>query len=458
MLKKALVIMLFSFFIPTFPQSALSRLASSSAADIIALLKSPNPVLATVEFTNNSFLSDLEAQTLYQLLSMELEQTGRLVYRDLMVEFSTGKGRFNFSDLSRIRYGLYLALVNSSDGIGLAASLRLMNSSRLLGLVYKTVPIEVDELRALAQLRSSDLAAGFMLQRQESFRLENSIFHFSQNCEQADSTEFFALTPDFLILWQGVTPNQGAGTKIPIKWPFPRTPSVQNEGRINIMSSGSQRILAVGANFSSQSLIFQLTPQGWQQSAALPFIPLYSAKLGDDLFLIGSRFIPGTNRYEGMLHLLNMTSWVPGGADAPKTARKAVDPFFDTAVLYRADSRLNSVFTVGDSYLLAMSDAEWKPLLTSEQRYPTGANLVTVADRWLLTSAAGKNKDTLNLFDAADGGLRFVGSQPMEGMIHSLSEGRLAGQRGVWVLRHLTGQDRHRLMWLDFWRVSVDEK
>jgi len=459
MLKKVLVITLLSFLTPLFSQPSLGRLASLTSNGIYDLMKSPNPVLATVEFRNASFLSDFEAQTFYQLLSMELEkQENRIEYRDLLVDFSGGNGRFNFSDLSGIRYGLYLVLLDTPEGIGASASVRLLDSSRLLGLIYKTVPIEVNEHWAQSSVNSGGVSAALILKMLQRFRLDNSVFYVKQDIESSGQNELYALSPDHLVIWQGTLPDQGLGKKIPINWTFPKTPSVQNEGRLTFLKVDTNRYIAISANFAPQSLIMQITGLGLEQYSAYPFVPLLSATLGNERYLLGSRFVPGANYYDGKIQLLNITSGLPLLSESTKLAQRYIEPFFDLAVIYRDQGLLNSFFMVGESYRLSMLDAEWVPLLMPTPSYATGANLITIANKWFLTSGVDELGDSLNLYDAADGGLRFIGSMSLEGKIHSISEGILEGQAGVWLLRFTVDHNGAKTKWLEFWRVSNEEK
>lgn len=456
MLKKGLAVSILAILSPLFSQSSLDRLASRSADEILALCKAPKPIVAVVEFCNYSFLSDVQVQTFYQILAMKLEQSGKVNYRDLLVDFSAGKGRFNLSDLNRIRYGLFLVMYDTPKGLAFSAAVRLLESSKLLGLVYQSETISVDEMWAVSQLASASPTAALLLQRQESYRIDNTVFCLIQDLDSSTTKDLYALTPDQLIVWQAMMPNQGQGRKIPLKWPFPKTPSIQNEGRMSFIKVGPNRYLTVGSNFSTQSLVMRITPQEAVPVASLPFVPLWTAQLGGEPYLVGCRFVPGANRYDGSLQLLNLSAWTSESA-SPKTAQKRMDSFYDMTVLNRPQ-QLNALFWVDENNRLNMADAQWNPLLSPERMPASGANAVCVAGRWLLTSGSDELNDTLQIYGISDGGLLPIGSQTLEGRIHSMSEGLLEGKPGAWVLRFLDDAYGRRTSWLDFWRFADAEK
>lgn len=459
MLKKIMVIALLGFFWPIFPQSALERLTTQAVDDIVPLLQSPNPVVAAVEFSNYSFLSDLEAQTFYQLLSVKLERSGKLIYRDLMVDLTAGRGKFNFSDLSRIRYGLQLVLLNHPRGLSFSAAVRLVESSELLGVVYRTEEISPTELWAVTLLGDTSAPAELILKKTDSFRIDNSVFHVAQDtAENPGKNDLYALTPEHLIVWHGMSPNQNSGEKIPIKWFPPRTPSIQNEGKITFFSADGERFMAIGANFAPGGMVVKTVNQGELTVKKVPFVPVAASVIGDVPCLIGSRYVPGTNIFDGLIQFMSLASLKTDGKENAGVARKQMTPLFDMALVKREDGRIRSFFAVDEKYRLVMSDAEWNALLDLSAEHPTcGANMTLVNGKWLVTSAAENKNDALKLYFVGDGGLRYVGDQMLEGRIHSMSEGRYSGNTGLWVLRHTSDQFGLRTTWLDFWMVAKDE-
>lgn len=454
------IIALLALSWPVFSQSALERLAAGAAEEILALLKAPNPVAATLEYRNYSFLSDLQAQTFYQLLSVKLEQSGKLRYRDLMVDLVDGKGQFNYSDLSRIRYGLHLVLLNHPRGIAFAASVRTAERSELLGLVFRSAAIDPAELWSVSLLGDGPASGRLVMNRTETFRVDHSIFHVAQDVEGTDGrNDLYALTPEHLIVWRGGGPSQGPGEKIPLSWSSPRTPSIRNEGKIVFLKAQGERFLALGANFSPGGLVFRGISQGLSAAQTVSFVPFAAAVVGDEPCWIGCRYLPGTNLFDGVIQFAPTAPWDAQKKEGAPAARRKMDPFLDMAFLKREDGRIASVFSVDEAYRLGMHDAEWNPLVGLGGEAPScGASMALVQGRWLVTSAAQRKNDALSLYFIADGGLRHVGRQELEGMIHSMREGIFNGEPGVWVLRQTSDPFAQKTNWLDFWRVAKDEE
>jgi hypothetical protein len=456
--KTGLLIGFLCCFIPLAAQTALTRLADRTAEETVKLLRAPGPVLATVQFENHSFLSDLEAQTFYQLLSTRLEQKPGLVYRDLLVQFSQGKGRFNLSDETRIRYGLFVTLLETPRGLACGVAVRLLDSASLVGLVYQLVALEPGEAWAITKAVESAAVPGSLLHRRESFRIDGDIFHVSQDTQTPDVLTLCALTPENLILWQGALPNQAAGRKIPLKWSFPRSPSLQNEGRITFFKKENQSYVALGSNFSPQSIVLRISGQEYAAIGTFPFIPVKTVNMGADTFLAGSRYVPGTNGFDGDIRFLNLGAWKPGDADSVKIALRRLAPFMDMA-LGLLDSQFVSVaFMAGLNNRLTVVNGEWSPLVETDAAAACGANLVVVDQRWLLASGLEAPDDVLRVYDVADGGFRLLGQEKVEGQIHAMTEGVLQARPGVWILRFVSDGNKGRLSWLDFWEVNRVEK
>lgn len=455
--KKTLVILLLCFGMPLVSQTAIATLVQETSRDILNLLQAPKPVLAVVDFKDNSYLSDLEAQTVYQLLAMNLEQSGRVVFRDLMVDFSSGRGHFNYSKSEGVRYSLYLVILDTADGIALAASVRLVESAELVGLVYRKARINPEVFWAVSQTVNPSASAAMILSSQESYRIDNSIFSVFQDLTKEDGG-LYALSPDFLLVWRNLMPNQGPAEKMPLTWPYPRTPSIENEGKINSFTVAGQAYLALGSNFSSHSLIVPLGRAERKILTTLPFIPFLTAVMGEAQYLIGGRYIPGTNSFDGVLHFLSLESWNPDTDSTVSTAQKRMDPFYDLTVSLGEDRRLNAVYSVGDAYSLSMRDSEWNPLIPQQTAPISGASMTALEGKWLLTSGTEVEGDSLILYDIEDSGLRHIGSVRVQGRIHSLTQGKINGQSGVWLIRHERDSTGRKLTWLDFWRVSHEEK
>lgn len=458
MLKKiALLVGLFFCLFSLTAQNNLTRLADKTADETIRLLKAPHPVAATVAFQNYSYLSDVEAQTFYQLFSTRMEQRPGLEYRDLLVQFNQGKGRFNLSEQTSLRYGLYVTLRDTPQGLACGVAVRLIDDAKLLGLVHEVAVIDPAERWLFSQTVEQGAPSGALLRRRETFRVDGDIFAVAQNTLKREKLMLCALTSEALVVWSAAMPNQAAGKKMPLKWAFPRSPSLQNEGRITFFQKNGQTFMTLGSNFSPKGIVLQVQDDILSTVGVIPFVAVKTVSLGEDAFLAGGRYIPGTNRFDGELRFLNLNAWNPVGEESAKVATRQIKPFYDLAIGLGEQQMMNASFLACDPHRLEMVSGEWTPLLDESSSIQTGANLIIVDNRWLMTTGIEEGGDSLSIYDVTDGGFRLLGQEKVDGQIQALSEGFIEGRIGVWVLRYVSDSTGGRLSWLDFWEVNRDE-
>ena len=103
-MKKAIVslLLLFSFAASAWPQEGAEALINDGAAYLGTFFKDRFDVrVAVVRFENESELTDLAMQKIYQMLISKLESEKNIRVSDLLVDFANGRGEFNLSQAER---------------------------------------------------------------------------------------------------------------------------------------------------------------------------------------------------------------------------------------------------------------------------------------------------------------------------------------------------------------------
>ena len=95
--------------------------------------------VAVVQFENDSELTDLAMQKIYQMLTARLENDKNIRVSDLLVNFANGRGEFNLSQVNELDYLLDLKLIQnkSKTGLGLTDIFPLAGQAGLREILRK---------------------------------------------------------------------------------------------------------------------------------------------------------------------------------------------------------------------------------------------------------------------------------------------------------------------------------
>lgn len=443
-MKKAIcsLLVLFLFAVSGLAQESAEALINDGAAFLGTFFKDRFAVrVAVVRFENDSELTDLAMQKIYQMLISKLENEKNMRVSDLLVNFAGGRGEFNLSQARELDYLLDLKLIQnkSRTGLGIAVFSRLQD--RVVAVKYFEKALSQGERDWLntRDFAFSELGFSKLLELESKAGLMDI-----QSIAAADGRQqYFFYYPDEIIVYQANETRLEKQSQFRLKWTRPCYPVLHPEGRLLLFGSAPALVLTAGNNFSPYAQVLALRDGQWQEARRVDFVPCRYIELNQRPYLVGARYEEGRNFFKDKVYFLPFS----GLDDKTGAYEKKIIPAMalDFSV---AEGRLQSMHLIDRDYRYHLYTPEFEEMTPLPEK--KGASLAALDGEWLAISDHSVASDQLFFYDIRAGGLKPVYTAKIAGEVQFISSGTWQNARGFWAGVKQRADGLERLL-VQFW-------
>jgi len=443
-MKKAICssLMLISFAVGLLAQQGAEGLVTDGAAYLAGFFKNKFDVsVAIVRFENESELTDLALQKIYQMLVSRLEDEKNIRVSDLLIGFSNGRGEFNLSQAGALDYLLDLKLIQnkSKTGLGLTVYSRLQD--RVVSVKYFEKAIlqgEMDSLNA-RDFAFSELGFTKLLE----FESKKDLMDIRSIAADDGTLHYFFYYPDEIIIYVAKETRLEKYFQFKLKWARPFYPALHHEGRLLLFRSGPALFLTAGNNSSPYALVFSMRDGLWQETQKLNFVPFQHVILNQNPYLVGARFEEGRNFFKDEIYFMPFSDPLEKSASYKKKVYSAMALDLSTR-----GGQLQAVHLIDRNYGYHLFTAEFEEKTPLPEK--KGASLAALDGEWLAISDHSRDADQIFFYDIRDGGQRQAYIGKVAGEVQFISAGIWLGTGGFWagVCQRTDGPERFMVQ---FW-------
>ena len=424
-------------------QQGAEALVAESASFLAAFFKDmPDARVAVVRFENDSELTDLAMQKIYQMLVSRLEGKKSFRVLDLLLGFTDGRGEFNLGQPGMLDFLIEMKLIQnkSKTGLGLTVFSRLQD--RVVAVKYFERAVSKGEMDLLNARSYAFSELGFS--KLLEFESRMGLMDIQSIAAEDGQEQYYFYYPDEIIIYSARETRLEKHFQVKLSWTRPIYPVLHPEGKLLLFRLERELVLTAGSNFSPTAKMLTYRDGQWQESRKVEFVPFRFVTLNQIPYLVGARYEEGRNFFKDRVYFMPFSSAVAGGASAyEKKTCPAMSLDFSTR-----DGQLQGVHVIDCNYAyrLFTSDFEEKTPLPEKK----GASLASSGDEWLAVSDYSRTSDQLFFYDIRDGGLRPVYTGKISGEVQFIAAGNWQGTTGFWagVLQQVDGMER---LMVQFW-------
>lgn len=416
-----------------FPQTGAEELVQQAADQLRAFfMNKANARVAIVQFENDSELSDLAMQKIYQMLTARLEADPNIKMADLLVNFTKGRGEFNLSQVQGLDYLLAVRFIQNKTRTGLGLTLFSRWQDKLVWLKYLEKNLSRGEMDLLNARSFAFAELGFS--RLTEFETRNNLLDV-QNIAGADGqSEYFFYYPDEIVIYLARGERLEKQSVVKLTWTRPYYPVLIPQGKLLAFSANGNPVLTAGANFSSYAQVLTRRDNQWLETAKIGFIPFKQLSFNGNPYLVGARYEEGKNYFRDKLFFMPFNDPVQAAA----SVEKKIYPAYAIDFSIR-DGQLQGVHLIDRDYRYHLLNSDLAEATPEADR--RGASLAASDDQWLAVSDYSRATDRIFFYDISSGGQRPVYTAKIDGEVQFISAGVWGTVKGFWVCSRLTGDD-----------------
>ncbi|MCX6554305.1 MAG: hypothetical protein NTZ12_04710 [Candidatus Aminicenantes bacterium] len=445
-MKKIRLLLLFLFLYPGigFPQSNAEALVQEAADHVRAFFKNQAEArVAIVQFENDSELSDLAMQKIYQLLTARLEGDPNFKMFDLLVNFVNGRGEFNLSQAQELDYLLYLKFIQNKNKTGLGIILFSRWQDKLVSLKYIEKNLSQGEMDLLDVKNFAFPELGFS--KLTEFEIKKNLMDVQSVSGADGQLEYYFYYPDEIVIYRAKGERLEKQSACKLNWTRPFYPVLNYQGKLLLFTARGGLTLTAGGNFSSYAQVLTFSENQWQETAKIGFVPFKLLVFNGSPYLVGARYDEGKNFFRDKIYFMPFSDPAVVSEIVEKKSFPAYAIDFSTR-----EGQLQGVHLIDRDYryhLLTGDLAEKSP--EAERR---GASLAASDDQWLAVSDYSRQTDQIFFYDITAGGQRPVYSGKIRGEIQFISAGVWQAVKGFWVCSRLSqADDEYGRSVIQFW-------
>jgi hypothetical protein len=425
-MKKAIcsLLMLISFAASGLAQQGAEALIADSASYLATFFKGRFDIrVAVVRFENESELTDLAMQKIYQMLVSKLESEKNIRVSDLLVNFADGRGEFNLSQAGDLDYLLDLKLIQnkSKTGLGLTVFSRLQD--KIVAVKYFEKSLSQGEMELLNTRESAFSELGFS--KLLEFESKKNLMDIRSIAADGGQEQYFFYYPDEIIIYLANETRLEKHFQFKLKWTRPFYPVLHDEGRLLLFRSGQSLVLTAGSNFSPYAQVLTFRDGQWQEAGKIDFIPFRTIELNQNPYLVGARYEEGQNFFKDKVYFMPFSDPAGRTGAYEKKTYPAMALDFSTQ-----EGQLQALHLIDRDYRYHLFTAEFE----EKQPLPEkkGASLAALGGDWLAVSDHTSTSDQLFFYDIRAGGLRQVYTAKISGEVQFISAGTWLNIKGFW--------------------------
>jgi len=436
------LLILLSYPAFSFPQSSAESLVQEGADHLQVFFQNKAASrTAVVQFENDSELTDLAMQKIYQLLMARLENEKNIRVSDLLVHFTNGRGEFNLSNVAELDYLLYLKFIQNKTKTGLGLAVFSRWQDKLVSIKYIETHLGKDEMDFLNSKNFAFPEMGFS--KLTEFETKKNLMDI-QSISSADAqTRYFFYYPDEIIIYLAKEGRLEKQSSCQLKWTRPLYPVLNYQGKLLVFAFKQDLVLTAGGNFSPVAQVLTFSNNQWLETAKIGFVPFKQVLFNQNPYLVGARYEEGKNYFKDKVYFMPFTDPAANSEIVEKKSRPAYAIDFSVQ-----EGQLQGVHLIDREYTyhLLTSDLAEKNPGTAKK----GASLAASEGDWLAVSDYSRQTDQLFFYDIKAGGLRPVYTGKIAGEVQFITAGTWQAVKGFWVCVQVPQDDAGRSV-LQFW-------
>jgi hypothetical protein len=402
--------------------------------------------VAIVHFENNSELSDLAMQKMYQMLVSQLENEKNIRVADLLINFTNGRGEFNLNQSGDLDFLIDLKFIQDKNKTGLGLTIFSRLQDKIVAVKYFEKSLSKGEMEYLNARNFAFPEMGFA--KLLEFETKKDLMDI-QSIVAADGQEqYFFYYPDEIIIYLAKETRLEKHFQFKLKWARPFYPVLHYEGKLLLFWSGPVLILTIGGNFSPTAQVLALRDGQWQEMQNIDFVPFKYVVLNQNPFLVGAHYAEGRNFFKEKIYFM------PYGDPADKTEAYEKKTYPAMALDFSTqEGQLQAVHLIDRNYDYHLFTAEFEEKSPLPEK--KGASLAALGGEWLAVSDHTRTSDQLFFYDIRAGGQKLVYTEKISGEIQFISAGTWQDTKGFWagVLQQTDGVER---LLVQFWGKRND--
>jgi hypothetical protein len=420
------------------------HLVKKTSQGIIDFFKDRGEIKTSIiKFENYSGLSDLMAQKYYQLITANLEMNPHINFTDLMINFSKNKGEFNLSRTDKLNYLIYLKLKRNRDKIGTGISIFSRTLDKIVYVRYFEDFISEGEKDVLNIQNYGFQGQGFF--KQIEMDVKRDLLDVESITFPDGAPRYFMYYPGKIDIYRDKASSFKKVNSLTLDWKRPYFPVINFNGQLYLFYHNRVLYMAVGGNFSPYSMVFRLQEAQWNYLGNIKFIPIRLIGFNNGIYLVGVRYVDGTNFFQGNLVLLPFDS---GRFSDESLIEKPVVPFYSVDFATSVEGELETVHIVDTDYNYRFYGSDLiEQSLDAEKR---GSSLSVLQNQWLCISDYSEIYDTLFFYKILDGRRQLVYKNLVNGEVKFISSGSWKRTKGFWAYIK-KGDKRNWKYFLQFW-------
>ncbi len=454
-MKKCFLLILISLLISiSVYSSGLEELANKAGEGIIKFFKiRKNSTFSISVLENSSTFNDIQVQKFYQLLISRVERDTETKFIDNLIGFSNNKSAFNSNRLTNIKYLISIKLINNRGNIGAGLTFFSRKFDRIEGIKYYESKISRGENLYIKHINYSFQTTGFIKQYEMNARLNfldvNTIETISPEGNKSQLLTLFYT--DRIVIFKLVNKSIKKLATKSIRWKRPFYFPHVFEGKSFIFTLNGRKLVAVGGNFLEESIIFEYNQKNsdLREIIRINMIPIKIVEINGSLNLIGIKYQPAQNFFNGSVYLMNISGGISANS---RILQKSIKDFYSISIL-KSGELLRNIIIVDKNYNIRIYDSAMNSIYSSENKF--GYAIGSLNDNWIITSSFVTKSDELKFFKVENLFSSPVYLNKTDYLIDSISEGKLLGKNGLWI--KLINPEKEKNPVIQFWSKNIEK-
>ncbi len=429
MIKKWVVLFLILIFyisINVYSQNKdLNFIIEKLSNNVITFLKSNRqPSLSIISLKNSTQLTDDAIQKLYQFIVYRLELSQNIKFKDSMLSFVNGRGKFNLKRTRGIRFLMTLAFIRNKSKIGIGITLYSVNLDKLVFskyLEWSPPSGEIDFLN-IEEKKFAD----FGFDRIIEIDAKKNLLDLKTIIKNGENLFYFYYFDHIDIFRKN---NSVLTKKSVIKLNLDKNslPVIKREGQLLFFNHHEKDYMVIGNNTSENSQIYIYTDNEWKYLMHIDFLPFETFFSNNKMYFIGGRYDLGKNYFENKLIMKSINGTLN---NSEQGYYKTINKFYSISFLKEGD-KINSMYTVDLNYNFTNYGANFE--IKSKDTYKSGYAFALSENIWIIKTAFTSEKDSLSFYKINEIEKKPKYIKHIKGEILLISNGNWNNKKGIWI-------------------------
>ncbi len=405
------------------------------------------PSVSIIGLRNRTQLSDDAVQKIYQLIVYRLDRDKSIDFKDSMLSFTKGVGRFNRRTHRTVRFLMSVTMIRNRSRIGFGVSIFSVNLDKTVFVKYVESDVTHGEVSFLnirenrfsefgfEKIVELDSKKGLLDMRSVVSSAESSaapLYYFYY----IDRIQVFQFSSNRLKKIAVIKLNETDASDF--------FPAIEVEGRLFFFTFGTDSYMVVSNNTRKNSLVYKNQQGTWESVAKIGFVPFEAFLSNNKHYFIGGQYEPGKNYFKENLVLKSIENTLNG---VDEKFYKRIEPFYSISFLKEND-RIVSMYTIDRKYQFINYGANFEATESNQSRF--GYAFSVLENQWIVRTAYTSASDQLKFYKINEIEDKPKYEKPISGEVHFINGGQWNQMKGLWVYvkKRINNYDVYKLQ---FW-------